>query len=108
VADVAADLYHRGMFPLLVVTGANSSTTKNHVPWGEAVHYRVQVLELGAPAEKVLVEPRARNTGENIEFSRALLQDAGVPATSALLVTKPYEERRAFATARKVRDSVSS
>ncbi|WP_225848800.1 YdcF family protein [Streptomyces sp. HPF1205] len=107
VADVAADLYHRDMFPLLVVTGANSPTTKDRMPRGEAVHYRERVLELGVPPEKVLVEPRARNTGENIEFSRALLQEAHVKVASVLLVSKPYEERRAYATARKLWDSVN-
>lgn len=101
VADVAADLYHRGMFPLLVVTGANSPTTKDRMPRGEAVHYRERVVELGVPSERVLVEPRARNTGENIEFSRQVLCEAHVPVKSVLLVTKPYEERRAYATARK-------
>lgn len=105
VADVAADLYHRGIFPLLVVTGANSPTTKDRMPRGEAVHYRERVLELGVPSERVLVEPRARNTGENIEFSRLLLQETGVEPTSVLLVSKPYEERRVYATARKLWDS---
>lgn len=51
------------------------------------------------PAGAVLVETRARNTGENIRFSRAVLDDAGVDVASVLLVSKPYEERRAYATA---------
>ena len=48
------------------------------------------------------MEPRARNTGENIRFSRELLEDAGVDVSSVLLISKPYEERRAYATARKL------
>lgn len=102
VADVTADLYHRGLAPLIVFTGATSRTTQEVMPKGEAEHYRERALELGVPADAILVEPRARNTGENIALSRALLEERGVPVESALLVSKPYEERRSYATACKV------
>lgn len=72
------------------------------MPRGEAVHYRERAVELGVPESAVLVEPKARNTGENIRFSRALLEEAGVDVKSVLLISKPYEERRAYATARKL------
>ncbi|MET9612963.1 YdcF family protein [Kitasatospora indigofera] len=100
VADTAAALYLRGLVPLIVFTGATSPTTQARMPRGEAVHYRERALELGVPSSAVLVEPRARNTGENIRYSRELLEDAGVPVSSLLLISKPYEERRSFATAR--------
>ncbi|MEU5092404.1 YdcF family protein [Streptomyces sp. NPDC021356] len=102
VADTAADLYRRGMAPLLVFTGATSPTTRQRMPRGEAVHYRERALELGVHDSAILVEPRARNTGENIRFSRAVLKEAGVDVASVLLISKPYEERRAYATARKL------
>lgn len=72
------------------------------MPRGEAVHYRERALELGVPSEAILVEPHARNTGENIRFSRKLLEESGVKVSSVLLISKPYEERRAYATARKL------
>lgn len=102
VADTAVDLYKRGMAPLIVFTGATSATTRERMPRGEAVHYRERALELGVPSSAVLVEPRARNTGENIRFSKDLLEEARVEVSSVLLISKPYEERRAFATARKL------
>ncbi|MEW2571737.1 YdcF family protein [Streptomyces sp. NPDC047070] len=102
VADITVDLYERGMIPLIVFTGATSRTTSECMPRGEAEHYRERAIELGVPADAVLVEPQARNTGENIRFSRALLEDHGISVSSVLLVSKPYEERRAYATARKL------
>ncbi|MFJ6369642.1 YdcF family protein [Streptomyces virginiae] len=102
VADTTVDLYRRGMAPLIVFTGATSPTTRARMPRGEAVHYRERALELGVPPEDVLVEPAARNTGENIRLVRALLEDIDHPVDSVLLVSKPYEERRAYATARKL------
>ncbi|MFD3339920.1 YdcF family protein [Streptomyces anthocyanicus] len=102
VADTAAELYERGMAPLIVFTGATSPTTRERMPRGEAVHYRERALELGVPSSAILVEPRARNTGDNIRFSRELLEEAGAEVSSVLLISKPYEERRAYATARKL------
>jgi uncharacterized SAM-binding protein YcdF (DUF218 family) len=102
VADTTADLYRRGMMPLIVFTGATSQTTRERMPRGEAEHYRERAMELGVPEPAILVEPNARNTGENIRFSRALLEERHVAVSSILLVSKPYEERRAYATARKV------
>ncbi|MFI5545593.1 YdcF family protein [Streptomyces sp. NPDC051815] len=102
VADTTVDLYQCGLAPLIVFTGATSPTSRARMPRGEAVHYRERALELGVPPKDVLVEPNARNTGENIQLVRTLLEDVGRPVTSILLVSKPYEERRAYATARKL------
>lgn len=102
VADTTVDLYKRGMMPLIVFTGATSPTTQERMPRGEAVHYRERALELGVPSSAVLVEPNARNTSQNISFSKAVLEEAGLGISSVLLVSKPYEERRAYATARQV------
>ncbi|MFF1927298.1 YdcF family protein [Streptomyces sp. NPDC058228] len=102
VADATVDLYRRGMMPLIVFTGATSRTTRERMPRGEAEHYRERAMELGVPTDALLVEPNARNTGENIRFSRSLLVEHGVDVSSVLLVSKPYEERRAHATARKL------
>ncbi|MER0424696.1 YdcF family protein [Streptomyces microflavus] len=102
VADATVNLYQRGMFPLIVFTGATSRTTRDRMPKGEAEHYRERALELGVPASAILVEPEARNTGENINFARELLTGRGIDVSSVMLVSKPYEERRAYATARKV------
>ncbi|MGW5008070.1 YdcF family protein [Streptomyces parvulus] len=102
VADTVAELYERGMAPQIVFTGATSPTTRERMPRGEAVHYRERALELGVPSSAILVESRARNTGDNIRFSRELLEEAGVDVSSVLLISKPYEERRAYATARKL------
>ncbi|MFE1126463.1 YdcF family protein [Streptomyces albidoflavus] len=101
VAEVTADLYLRGLAPLIVFTGATSRTTMERMPRGEAEHYKERAVELGVPASRILVEPNARNTGENLQLTMQLLRDANVTVTSVLLVSKPYEERRAYATARQ-------
>ncbi|RFU39757.1 YdcF family protein [Actinomadura logoneensis] len=102
VATYTAELYHRGMFPLVVFTGANAPTTVERFPRGEAVHYREYAIELGVPDEVILVEPEARNTGQNIKFTRKLLADVGAKARSAVLISRPYQQRRIYATAKKL------
>lgn len=102
VATHAAELYHRGLFPVVVFTGGNSRETCRTFPRGEGVHYRERALELGVPADAILLEPNATNTGENIVLSREVLTAAGIPVTSLALVSMPYMERRAYATTRKM------
>ncbi|WP_026412187.1 YdcF family protein [Actinomadura oligospora] len=102
VATFAAELYRRGMFPWVVFTGANAPTTVGRFPRGEAVHYREHALELGVPDEAILVEPRATNTGQNIEYTRSLLAARDIQVGSAVLISRPYQQRRAYSTARKL------
>ncbi|WP_367835813.1 YdcF family protein [Streptomyces rochei] len=102
VATTAVEAYQVGLVPLIVFTGANSATTRARFPEGEAVAYQKHALALGVPSDVVLVEPNATNTGQNIAYSRSLLEGAGVDVSSVLLVSKPYEQRRAYATARKL------
>ncbi|MFB9909655.1 YdcF family protein [Allokutzneria oryzae] len=102
VATHSAELFHAGYFPLIVFSGANAPTTVDRFPRGEAVHYREHALFLGVPDEAVLVEPEAKHTTANIELSRALLESRGIEVRSVLLVSRPYQQRRAYAACRKV------
>ncbi|WP_331726403.1 YdcF family protein [Streptomyces sp. NBC_00470] len=102
VATHSAELYHAGLFPTLIFTGGNSPTTAEVFPRGEAVHFREHAIDLGVPAEAIILEPHAANTGQNITLSREVLAAAGVNPKTVLLVSKPYMERRSFATARKL------
>ncbi|GAB4084868.1 YdcF family protein [Myceligenerans cantabricum] len=98
VADYTADLYHRGYFPKILFTGANATTTLEAFPHGEAVGYRDRAVAQGVPDDAVLIEPLARNTAENVEYSRKLLREHQIHAGSVMFVTKPYHQRRVYAT----------
>ncbi len=108
VANLAADLYHAGLFPVLVFTGANSPTTEARFPRGEAVHYAEQAMALGVPQRAIIIEPHAVNTGQNISYSRRALAEAEIRPRAVLLISKPYMQRRAFATTRKIWPQVSA
>ncbi|WP_116199253.1 YdcF family protein [Amycolatopsis circi] len=102
VAAHTAKLYQQGYFPKIVFTGANAPTTVERFPRGEAVHYREHALELGVPDNAILVEPTARNTGDNIERSRQLLEAQGIEPKPVTLISRPYQQRRAYATCKKL------
>ncbi|WP_027931730.1 YdcF family protein [Amycolatopsis thermoflava] len=100
VADHTAELYHAGRFPLVVFTGANAPTTVDLFPRGEAVHFGEHARARGVPAAAIRLETRATNTGENITFTRDLLRDHDIREVT--LVSRPYQQRRAYATCRKL------
>ena len=102
VAEHAVELFRAGLFPVVVFTGATSPTTGQRFPRGEAEHYREHAVERGVPESAILVERHARNTGANITLSREVLAGAGLHPTSAVVISKPYSQRRVFATAGKV------
>ncbi|MEV4140304.1 YdcF family protein [Dactylosporangium sp. NPDC049742] len=102
VAIIATDLYHRGYFPRIVFTGANAPTTIERFPRGEAVHYAEYAIENGVPRNAVLIEPQASNTQQNFELTRKLLDDCNFDIRSAVVMSRPYQQRRAYATAKKV------
>lgn len=102
VATHTAQLWKQGVFPLIVFTGANAPTTKARFPRGEAVHYREHALELGVPDDAILVESAATNTAENFTLTRELLAEHDLMPRSVMLISRPYQQRRAFATCRKL------
>jgi uncharacterized SAM-binding protein YcdF (DUF218 family) len=53
------------------------------------------------PAEAIFIENKSTNTGENIQFTRRLLDEKGLHPNHFLLVQKPYMERRSYATFKK-------
>ena len=105
-ATHAAALFRRGLAPYVVCTGGHGTgmhSGGNLLGWAEpeAVVFARECTRCGVPAERVLVEPLAANTGENIRFAHALLgATPGVasPLRSLILVAKPFMGRRAFAT----------
>lgn len=65
----------------------------------EAEYYRDLAIAAGIPEGKIIIENQSTNTGENLLFSKKILEDLKIPHQNIILVQKPYMERRTFATA---------
>lgn len=102
VAERGAELYLAGYAPLLMFSGGLGGITKHLWTEPEADQFAAIAAARGVPSERILVENRSTNTGENIAFSRALLASRGLDPARFIVVQKPYMERRSFATFRKV------
>jgi len=102
VAETATKLFFEGYFPVLLFTGANSPTTKDRFPDGEAVSFARYAVERRVPETALIVEPNATNTSENFTMSRDVLREKGIFPSSILVICKPYMQRRAYLTCAKV------
>ncbi len=100
VADWGAHLAMEGWAPWIVFSGGLGNLTRDCWTRPEAELFAERAEVLGLPREKILIENQSTNTGENILFSQRLLEAQGIAAETAILVQKPYMERRTWATAR--------
>jgi len=98
VAEHGARLFLRGLAPVMVCSGNVGRLTEGTFEKSEAETFADAAVRLGVPREAILLERRSTNTGENIDFSRALLASRGLHPSRIVLVQKPYMERRAWAT----------
>jgi len=102
VAVRGAQLFLDNWAPLLIFSGGFGSITKDIWTEPEADQFARVAIEMGVPAERILIENKASNTGENILFTRQLLAERQLNPRTFLLVQKPYMERRSYATFRKL------
>jgi uncharacterized SAM-binding protein YcdF (DUF218 family) len=98
VAERAAELYLQGWAPLLVFSGNSGILTRERFSKPEAEMFAEIALKRGVPESAILMETESTNTGENVTFTRRLLESKGINPDSLILVQKPYMERRAYAT----------
>jgi uncharacterized SAM-binding protein YcdF (DUF218 family) len=98
VAEYAAELYFQGWAPLIVFSGNAGALTRERFNKPEAELFAEVALRRGAPESAMLIEAESTNSGENVIFSRRLLESKGIDPDSLILVQKPYMERRAYAT----------
>jgi uncharacterized SAM-binding protein YcdF (DUF218 family) len=103
VATHAASLIQQGLATWLVFSGGvsnsiHSGAKVNGWTLPEADVFAEEALRCGVDPSCILIERESTNTGENIRFSHALLESHGISVSSLIVVTKPYMERRAYAT----------
>ncbi|MGF1682868.1 YdcF family protein [Photobacterium minamisatsumaniensis] len=98
VAERAAQLYLEGYAPFIVFSGGVGALTEDLFACSEAEAFATVAVDMGVPESSILIEPQSTNTGENVQFTRALLEEKGLDPQSLILVQKPFMERRTYAT----------
>jgi uncharacterized SAM-binding protein YcdF (DUF218 family) len=102
VAEYAAELYLAGWAPRLIFSGGVGALTAGLYGCSEAEFFARIAIDLGVPEDRILVEPRSTNTGENVALTRTLLDRQKLAVQRVILVQKPFMERRAYATFKRV------
>lgn len=101
VAERAVELYKQGYAPYILFSGGSGTLTKDIFDKPEAEVFADVATKLGVLPEAIIIENKSTNTGENVIFSKQLLQEKGLDFNSFILVQKPYMERRTYATFKK-------
>ena len=102
VAERGAQLFLDGLAPLLIFSGGLGGITRELWSEPEADQFAKIAVDMGVPAGSILVENASTNTGENVLLTKRLLEDRGIDPRRFILVQKPYMERRAYATFRRL------
>ncbi len=102
VAERGAQLFLDGWAPLLIFSGGLGSITSRLWREPEADQFARIAVGMGVPAERILIENRSTNTGENVQLTKQMLAERQIDPATFIVVQKPYMERRSYATFRKV------
>lgn len=101
VAEYGAKLFFEGWAPLIAFSGGvahEDDLLKTSWDIPEAEVFAKRAKEMGVPEEKIIIENRAKNCGENILFTKKILEEKNIHPRKITLVQKPYMERRSYAT----------
>lgn len=101
VAKRCAELFLDGCGDMIIFTGGFGRITKPLWNITEAEKFAEIAINMGIPKNKIIIENKASNTGENIKYTKETLRDLNLSPTSFIMVDKPYRERRTFATLKK-------
>jgi hypothetical protein len=88
-------LYRRGYFEHLIISGGATGGGEDT----EAAVIQNALIEQGFDARKIIIEDKARNTGENVIFTKELMRD--IKISELLLIGKICSKRRYMMTVKK-------
>lgn len=103
------ELFNAGIAPVVVATGKLSVSEGN--PFGDKTlgqAFKSYLVEHGVPEQAIILEDWSTNTQEDVQFTMPILQEKGIKHESALLVTRSFHQRRAYATFAKTYPQVTT
>ncbi len=102
VAERGAQVFLQGFAPVIVFSGYLGALTLGSWERPEAEIFAEIAVKMGVPEDRILIENKSTNTGENFMFSKTLLSEKGIHPKKVIAVQKPYMERRTYATSKIV------
>ena len=102
VAERGAELILNKLAPVMIISGGFGYYTKSIWKETEAELFEKVAINMGVSPRLIIKEPKASNTGENIEFTQKIIKEKKIKIETAIVVQKPYMERRTWATFKKL------
>ena len=102
VADIASELYLKGYACKLIFSGGLGKITYKIWNETEAEKFSKIAVEKGVPTENIYLEKESTNTGDNFRFTKRLIEKENLNIKSCIVVCKPYDEKRVYATIKKI------
>lgn len=89
----AAELYHQGLAPLIIVSGG--SGLRKHYPNAqtEATAMKAALIQMGVPAQAILIEDQSLNTRQNTAYSANLLKQEDIMGRVGLITSATHTAR---------------
>ena len=92
-----AELYHQGFTPWVCFSGGLGRNTSGIWTRSEAERFAAIAMGEGVPEERIILENKSTNSGENLLFTPKILAERGIRAEKIIAVHKPYMEKRLWA-----------
>jgi len=90
-------LYKQGYADTVIFSGGLGKGTEGVWNTSEAEKFAEIAAKRGVPEKKIYVENKSANTGENIRFTKELIERKALCVDSFLIVHKPFMTRRSYA-----------
>lgn len=97
VVNVGVEIYKKGYSDKMIFSGGLGKDTSKMWDEPEAEKFAKIAISKGIPEEKIYIENKSTNTGENFKFTKKLIEEKGLNVKSLIIVHKPYDEKRAYA-----------
>lgn len=98
VAVKSAELYLQGYADIIIFSGGTGKVTRDIWKESEADKFAKIAIELGVPKDKIYIENKSTNTGDNFRFAKKLIKEKSLNIKSIIVVHKPTMEKRCYAT----------
>jgi uncharacterized SAM-binding protein YcdF (DUF218 family) len=94
VAQRGIELFKANFAPLILFSSGVGRLTPEE--WGrpEAEVFADVANKAGIPENKIIIENKASNTGENVKFSRNIIKDKDISPKKVIAVHLPFIEKR--------------
>lgn len=102
VAKIASKLYLDGYADKIIFSGGLGKVTYKLWNVTEAEKFEEIALKNGVPKERIYLEKQSTNTGDNLRFSKKLIEKEKLNVKSCIVVCKPYDEKRTYAAFKKI------